>query len=241
MCSLSKGYKVSDTMRKGILDVNLYQGSEKELMLGLLSALGSSALWLLVATFLKLPISGTHSIVGSTIGFSLVARGTQGLNWSKLATIVGSWFVSPVMSGLMSVGLYMGINKYILQTKNPLKSGLWSLPIFYGITLFVNVFSIVHDGPKCKLQHISQVIKTKNVIPNLSVLKMDNIPTWIAFVVSAAVGLSVAILVQLIIVPWQRKKILGQNSNGKPVNFTFGDSDGKQKIKIKINLKLMEI
>lgn len=56
---------------------------------------------------------------------------------------------------------------------------------------------------------------------------MDNIPTWIAFVVSAAVGISVAILVQLIIVPWQRKKILGQNSNGKPVNFTFGDSDGK--------------
>lgn len=82
------GYKVSDTMRKGILDVDLYANSEAELMLGFVSALASSALWLLMATFLKLPISGTHSIVGSTLGFSLVARGTQGVQWITLSNFI---------------------------------------------------------------------------------------------------------------------------------------------------------
>ena len=83
-------------MRKGILDVTVYKSTEedkddskeRELMLGLLSALASSAVWLLVATWLKLPISGTHSIVGSTIGFSLVARGFTGLNMGKLGTLI---------------------------------------------------------------------------------------------------------------------------------------------------------
>lgn len=141
-------------MRKGILDVEMYKDTEIELMLGCLSALASSALWLLVATFFKLPISGTHSIVGSTIGFSLVARGMQGLKWSTLGTIVGSWFISPVLSGLMSVLLFWMIRKFILQSKNPLENGLFALPYFYGVTLAVNMFSIVHDGPKRKFLSI---------------------------------------------------------------------------------------
>lgn len=198
------GYKVSNTMRKGILEVAVYDNAEIELSLGCLSALASSAVWLLVATFFKLPISGTHSIVGSTIGFSLVARGTQGLHWMTLGKIIGSWFISPVLSGITSVALFACVRRFILNTSNPLKSGLHSLPVFYGVTLFVNVFSIVHDGPE--------------------LLYMNNIPTWVAFVASLIVGVVTAILVQLFIVPWQRRKILGHGQVKKPVKFTIEGS-----------------
>ena len=52
-----------------------------------LDVFSGSAVWQLVASFLKLPISGTHCIVGATIGFSLVAKGLEGVKWSELIKI----------------------------------------------------------------------------------------------------------------------------------------------------------
>lgn len=56
---------------------------------------------------------------------------------------------------------------------------------------------------------------------------MDEIETWVALLISSVTAVIVAILVQLVIVPWQKKKILGESKNGQPVNFLVGDSDCK--------------
>lgn len=152
------GYKVSDTIRKGILDIDVYAGNEKQLMLGMLAALIGSGVWLLVATYFKVPVSATHSVVGATVGFGLVAHGVEGLQYMQLVTIAASWIVSPLLSGVISVTLFMLINFFVLQAKKPFSAGLISLPVIYGIAIFINILSITWDGSKCKTVRLLLII-----------------------------------------------------------------------------------
>lgn len=117
--SVLLGAKVGETIRKGIIDVNLYNETVETLMAGEVSAMVGSAVWQLIASFLRLPISGTHCIVGSTIGFSLVAIGPKGVQWMELVKIVASWFISPLLSGFMSGVLFILIRMFILTKFSP--------------------------------------------------------------------------------------------------------------------------
>ena len=55
--------------------------------------LPGSAIWLSIATFFRVPVSTTHSVVGATVGFALVVNGSKGIDWIGLAKI-GEWYFS---------------------------------------------------------------------------------------------------------------------------------------------------
>ncbi|XP_015679289.1 sodium-dependent phosphate transporter 2 isoform X2 [Protobothrops mucrosquamatus] len=184
--SVLLGAKVGETIRKGIIDVNLYDNSTGLLMAGEVSAMVGSAVWQLIASFLKLPISGTHCIVGSTIGFSLVAIGTQGVQWMELVKIVASWFISPLLSGMMSGALFLLIRFFILNKEDPVPNGLRALPVFYAATITINVFSIMYTGA-----------------PVLGI----TLPMWAIALVSIGVSIVFAALVWIFVCPWMKRKI----------------------------------
>lgn len=58
--------------------------SSAEFMLGEFCSMLGAGAWLIFATWLKAPVSTTHSAVGATIGFTLVLKGSQGVSWSNL-------------------------------------------------------------------------------------------------------------------------------------------------------------
>lgn len=187
--SVLLGAKVGETIRKGIIDVNLYNETVETLMAGEVSAMVGSAVWQLIASFLRLPISGTHCIVGATIGFSLVAIGTKGVQWMELVKIVASWFISPLLSGFMSGVLFVLIRIFILKKEDPVPNGLRALPVFYAATIAINVFSIMYTGA-----------------PVLGLV----LPIWAIALISFGVALLFAIFVWLFVCPWMRRKIAGK-------------------------------
>ena len=140
------GSHVTNTIRKGIISTEILADPHIALI-GALSALLSAALWVSFATWKSLPVSTTHSIVGSMIGFGIMAGGFSVIKWSKLAAVVLSWVISPVFSLIIAFVMFKLIIKIILSKKDPF---VWSLklsPFFIGIAVFIVVLSFLFKTP----------------------------------------------------------------------------------------------
>ena len=113
------GGEVTSTIRKGIVDSEIFTNSPDLLVFGMLSALLAAGTWLMIASFMGWPVSTTHSIVGAIVGFAAVGVSVDAVNWSKVSTIVASWVVSPVIAGTISFALFRSVQNLILVHDDP--------------------------------------------------------------------------------------------------------------------------
>jgi hypothetical protein len=51
------------------------------------------------------------------------------------------------MSGAISVLMFLLVRQFILNASDPVARGFFCLPVAYGVTIFINVFSVLLDGP----------------------------------------------------------------------------------------------
>jgi PiT family inorganic phosphate transporter len=131
------GGHVTDTVRKGMLDMELVALRPEYLLYGMLAALASAGTLLLVATRYGLPVSTTHSIVGAIVGFGAVALGVKAVAWGKVAQIAFSWLSSPLIGGLLAYVFFSLVRGLILNRERPMESARRYGPVFYFYVFFI--------------------------------------------------------------------------------------------------------
>lgn len=131
------GGEVTETIKSGVLNPIEYVATPEILALGMMAALFSSGLWLLIASRMGWPVSTTHTIIGAIIGFGLITVGPNSIDWSAIRNIVGSWFITPVIAGVVAYGIFFSTQKLIFDTEKPLRNAQKYGPYYMGLTIFI--------------------------------------------------------------------------------------------------------
>jgi len=188
------GSHVTSTVRKKIVDIDIFENNPGALMYGMLCADLASAIWLTIATYFKLPVSTTHSIIGAIVGFSLAYGGSNAVNWKKIWLVIASWVASPVLSGIFAGILFFLINRYVFQSSNSYQRTLHIFPVLTFFTFFINALFIIYKGS-----------------PQL---ELDETELWVAMVASISIGLVTSLGANFLYLPYVKRRLENNTEDG---------------------------
>ena len=142
------GSHVTDTVRKGIIDTQAFAQEPSILAHGMVCAMLAAAVWLNVASYLGMPVSTTHSIVGAIVGFGILEAGLAHVHWAKIGQIVASWFISPLAGGIMAFIIFKLISRHILAVEKPAVAARKGVPVCVFFTFAILILAIIYKGLK---------------------------------------------------------------------------------------------
>ena len=165
------GGEVTSTIRKGIIDPAYFVDVPELLVYGMIASLLAAGIWLVVASALGWTVSTTHSIIGAIVGFAAVGVSADAVEWGKVGGIVGSWIVTPAISGFIAFTIFQSVQKLIFDTEDPLQNAKKYVPFYMALAGFVMSLVTIKKG----LKHIG--------------LHFDNVEAYtLAVVVAILIG-----------------------------------------------------
>lgn len=114
MGSVASGFS-GDGQQLQVVNTESYEDNPDELVIGQIAMLVGCATWLMVATFYSMPVSAIHSLLGATIGFSLVLRGLDGIVWDRVGMVMAVWILSPIVSAIFTLITFFLVDVAILR------------------------------------------------------------------------------------------------------------------------------
>ena len=207
--SLIAGADVVGTIKKGIVSPAAFGNNPMIFVYAMSAALLAAALWLNLATWLKAPVSTTHSIVGGVLGAGVAAGGLAAVSWGTMGKIVASWIISPLLGGAIAATFLYIIKKQILAKEDKLEAARKLVPILVSIMAAAFITYITLKGFK----HI-----WKDVTSALSFLPQTKKPTiGVALIFGIIGGFITLILVK----PRVNKRIASLSQERADLNKLF--------------------
>lgn len=148
------GGPVINTISTHIIDTDRIVSIGKLAWL-MMAALLAAALWINFATWLKAPVSTTHTIVGAVVGAGAAAVGPDLINWNVLAAISAGWVITPFLGGTIAAGMLFFIKTFIVYRDDKIAAARYWIPILIG--LMAGAFSA----------YLVVQLEPKNAIPPL--------------------------------------------------------------------------
>ncbi|MDW8044237.1 MAG: anion permease [Nitrososphaerota archaeon] len=96
--ALLQGYMVMKTLDRGIVPYIPVSGA---FIITL-----SAVIWIGLCSWIGMPISTTHSLVGAIIGYGIVAYGVEKIKWAVLEKVFIAMIASPILSLIVAIILY---------------------------------------------------------------------------------------------------------------------------------------
>lgn len=142
------GGEVAETIKSGIIASDAFVGQPEVLVIGMMAALFAAGIWLVIASQKGWPVSTTHTIIGAIVGFAVVTVGIEAVQWSQFGGIVGSWFITPFLAGVVAYLIFISTQKLIFDTEKPMMNAKKYAPYYTALTVFIICIVTLEKGLK---------------------------------------------------------------------------------------------
>jgi len=207
--ALIAGGDVVGTIKSGIISPDAFGNDPMIFVYAMSAALLAAALWLNLATWLKAPVSTTHSIVGGVMGAGIVAGGLAAVSWGTMGKIVASWVISPVLGGVIAAIFLYIIKSQVIYKTDRLTAAKKVVPALVAIMSAAFITYLTLKGFK----HIWGTITEM-----LSFLPQTKKPP---FSVALTLGVIGGVITFLIVKPRVAKKVAGLDNSREAINTLF--------------------
>lgn len=99
----------------------------------LLSGMLAGAIWLNLATHLRTPVSGTHSVIGGMLGAGIFANSWASVQWQQIGSFAAIWLITPVVAALVGGAVLQAIEKTITYQPNLIGAARTRVPILISL------------------------------------------------------------------------------------------------------------